>query len=228
MDPDRNASPVNPLPPMVVTLALAIFGIEVVMQLASRGILGGAAGVGWRLEALNRFAFAPQILQQMMELGQYPPDQVMRFVTYPFVHQDFTHVLFVLVFLLALGKMVAEVFHPLAVLVVFFGAAIAGALCYTFLQGSPIALYGGYPSVYGLIGSYTFLLWTGLGAQGQNRMRAFTLIGFLLGIQLIFGVLFGGGNFWVAEMGGFVAGFVLSFVVSPGGFVRVRNRLRQR
>ncbi|WP_102108922.1 rhomboid family intramembrane serine protease [Oceaniglobus roseus] len=228
MHPDRNAPPFNPLPPVVWALALPIFVIELVFQAASAGFVGGAAGVGWRLDALNRFAFAPQILEQMVTLGRYPPDQLLRFLTYPFVHQDFTHMLFVVVFVLALGKMVAELFHPAAVLVVFFGAAVFGALCYTYLQPSPVALFGGYPGVYGLIGAYTFILWTGLGRVGENRMRAFTLIGFLLGIQLIFGLLFGGGNAWVAELGGFVAGFLMSFLVSPGGVARVRARLRQR
>jgi hypothetical protein len=32
----------------------------------------------------------------------------------------------------------------------------------------------------------------------------------------------------VADIMGFVAGFALSFVVSPGGWARVRDKLRQR
>jgi hypothetical protein len=33
---------------------------------------------------------------------------------------------------------------------------------------------------------------------------------------------------WAADLPGFVAGFLLSFLVSPGGFARVRDRIRQR
>ena len=47
------------------------------------------------------------------------------------MHGSFTHALFVVVILLALGKMVGEVFRWWAVLVVFFGAAVVGALAYT-------------------------------------------------------------------------------------------------
>jgi len=54
------------------------------------------------------------------------------------------------------------------------------------------------------------------------------LIGFLMGIQLVFGLLFGGNRDWVADLAGFVAGFGLSFVVSPGGWGRVVDRLRRR
>ena len=89
-------------------------------------------------------------------------------------------------------------------------------------------LIGAYPPVYGLIGAFTFLLWVGLAAQGANKLRAFSMIGFLLGVQLLFGVLFGGGWEWLADIAGFAAGFGLSFVVSPGGWARVVAGLRQR
>ena len=49
-----------------------------------------------------------------------------------------------------------------------------------------------------------------------------------MGIQLLFGLLFGGGWDWVAELAGFFTGFFLSFVVSPGGWARVRQKIRQR
>jgi membrane associated rhomboid family serine protease len=54
------------------------------------------------------------------------------------------------------------------------------------------------------------------------------MILFLLGAQLLFSLLFGGADYWVADLAGFVAGFALSFVVSPGGVSRLTSRLRQR
>ena len=44
----------------------------------------------------------------------------------------------------------------------------------------------------------------------------------------MFGLLFGGGWDWVADLAGFATGFLLSFVVSPGGWARVREKIRQR
>ena len=41
-------------------------------------------------------------------------------------------------------------------------------------------------------------------------------------------LLFGGGWDWVAEVAGFATGFLLSFVVSPGGWGHVMARLRRR
>ncbi|RVT87112.1 rhomboid family intramembrane serine protease [Rhodobacteraceae bacterium CCMM004] len=228
MSSDPDANPFNSLPAAVLILAAIVGGIELVFQAGERGLAGGDAAVGWRLEALNAWAFSPAIWDRMAEIGVWPPRQVVRIVTYAFVHLGFAHVLFVLVFLLALGKMVGEIFGDLAVVAIFAVSGAVGAVAYGTFLDDPMALVGGYPAVYGLIGAYTFILWVGLGAMGQQRARAFTLIAFLLAIQLIFTLLFGGGNTWVADVAGFAAGFLLSFVLSPGGWRRVLERLRQR
>lgn len=225
---DPDASPLNPLPPPVAALALVIIGIELTLAAAARGIIGGAAGIGWRQTALERYAFFGDILDWMISTGSWPIDQVMRFVTYPFVHLAFTHALFVVVFILALGKLLAEVMGTAAFFAIFFGSAIIGALAYGLLLDDPRVLAGGFPAVYGLIGGYTWILWTSLGRVGAPQHRAFTLIGLLLGIQLIFGVLFGSTNEWVAEVAGFVTGFALCFVVGPGGWRRAMEKLRRR
>ena len=228
MQDNLNAAPLNPLPVIVWALALPIIAMEAVLSLGSAGLVGGPEAIGWRLAALERFGFFPDLLRAMIETRQYPADQLIRLVSYPFVHGNFTHALFVLVILLALGKMVGEIFRWWAVLVVFFGAAIAGALVMTAIPPISTPLIGGYPPVYGLIGAFTFLLWVNLAAKGANQYRAFTMIGFLLGIQLLFGVLFGGGWDWVGDLAGFCTGFLLSFVVSPGGWTRVMLKLRNR
>ncbi|MCE8470804.1 rhomboid family intramembrane serine protease, partial [Rhodovulum sulfidophilum] len=199
-----------------------------ILSLGARGLVGGPAAVGWRLQAIRDYGFSGQVFDWMLQSGQFPADQMIRFVTYPFVHASLTHAVFVVVFILALGKMVGEVFRAWAVLLVFFGAAIVGALAYGLLLDTPTPLIGGYPAVYGLIGAFTFLMWVRLAGTGPTQYRAFTLIGVLLGIQLLFGLLFGGGFDWVADLAGFCTGFVLSFVVSPGGWARVRAKIRQR
>jgi membrane associated rhomboid family serine protease len=228
MNRDPNAAPLNPLPAVVWALALPIIAMEVVLNLGARGLIGPPEAVGWRLDALQRFAYSPDLMRQMILEHTWPLDGLMRLATYPFVHFSFTHALFVVVILLAIGKMVGEVFRWWAVLLVFFASAVSGALAYTLVPGLQTPLIGGYPPVYGLIGGFTFLLWVNLAAVGANKYRAFTLIGFLLGIQLLFGVVFGGGWEWVADLTGFATGFFLSFVVSPGGWARVRDKIRQR
>ncbi len=225
---DLNAAPLNPLPPVVWLLALPIIAMEVVLSAAGAGLVGGADGIGWRAQAWERFAFAPDYMRAKMALGDWSGDVLMRPFTYPFVHLNATHAIFVIVFLLALGKMVGEVFRWWAVLLVFFGAGLAGAAAYTAIPSIHAPLIGGYPPVYGLIGAFTFLLWSRLAGTGTSQYRAFTLIGALMAIQLVFSVVFGGGWDWVAELAGFIAGFALSFLVSPGGWGQVLARMRSR
>ena len=144
------------------------------------------------------------------------------------MHLGFTHAAFVIVFLLALGKLVGEVFGNIAVIVLFFACGIFGAVIYAGLVGDDRPLVGGFPSVYGLIGAYTFILWVRLKATGENEFQAFSLIGFLLALQLFFGIFFNVGMDWVAEVAGFIFGFVLTPALVPGAFGRLLDRLRQR
>ena len=217
---------VNPLPPVVVALVLVITGIELAFSLGARGIVGGPEAVGWRLAAIQKYAFSGDILEWMWQTGQWPPEHLRRFLTYPFVHASFTHTLFVCVFVLAMGKMVAEVFGNAAMLAVFVLSGIGGALAYGLLLSEPYPLIGGFPAVYGLIGAFTWLLWRNLSLVGENQSRAFVLIAFLMGAQLLFGLLFGGTNDWVADLAGFGTGFALSFFVAPGGWARIRRGIR--
>ena len=225
---DPDASPLNPLPPPVMALALVITGIELLLAAAARGFVGGQAGIGWRQTALEHYAFYGDVLDAMLARGMFPIEHGARFVTYSFVHFGFTHALFVVVFLLALGKMVAEAMGIAAFFAIFFVSAIVGALVYGLALNDPVPLAGGFPGVYGLIGGFTWMLWTSLGRVGAPQHRAFTLIGVLLGIQLVFGVIFGTTNEWVAEVTGFATGFALSFVVGPGGWRRTLDTLRRR
>lgn len=223
-----NASPMNPLPWIVWALTLPVVAMEIVLALGERGILGGVAGAGWRIQAMERFAYIPDLTRFVVGNGIFPAEAAMRFVSYIFVHGSFTHALFAVVLLLALGKMVGEIFRWWAVLVVFFGAAIIGAAAYTLVPWVRMPLIGAYPGTYGLIGAFTFLLWVRLAGTGSNQYRAFTMIGMLLGIQLLFGLVFGGGVEWVADLAGFATGFLLSFVVSPGGWSATMARIRNR
>lgn len=220
--------PFNPLPKVVIVLAAVILGLEMLFTLGARGIIGGPDAIGWRLAAIENWAFYDRVWDWMLANGRYPTEQMARFVTYPLIHVNFTHALFVVVFVLAMGKLVSEVFGAVAFVAIFVLASVIGAFVYGVALNEAQPLIGGYPGVYGLIGAFTFMLWKDLGAVGQNRLRAFSLIGFLLGIQLIFGLLFGGSKDWLADLSGFFAGFLLSFLLSPGGWAKLLSRLRQR
>ena len=220
--------PFNPLPKTVVALAAVILGIEVLFTLATQGYIGGPDAIGWRLNAVRDWAFADVIWEWMIRNGRYPPEHLVRFVSYTLIHTSFVHALFVIVFILALGKLVSEVFGGVRMLVIFFASAALAAVIYGIVLDAEAPLVGGYPGVYGLIGGYTFVLWINLAAAGENQARAFTLIGIFLGLQLLFAVFFNGPSDWLADLAGFVVGFLLSFVLVPGGWQRILARMRDR
>lgn len=229
MDQDPNAPPLNPLPPIVWLLALPPILVEVAIQLQSAGLLAVGDALGLRQGLYQQVMLLPELLRLQWETGGHPADQLHRLVSYPLVHGSFTDALFAVVLFLALGKAVGEVLRWWAVVVVVIGATVAGGLAYGLLvPGLKTPLVGAYPAVYGLIGAFTCLIFINLARVGANKYRAFSLIGFLLAAQLLFGVLFGGSWAWVAEIAGFAAGFLLTFAVIPGGFQRLLDQIRQR
>ncbi len=228
MSDQPNTPAVNPLPPVVAALFLVLLGIEIVFFLANRGIIGGPESIGWRNAAIQTYAFSDRVFDWMRETGRWPAEHVIRFFSYPFIHVSFTHALFAGVILLAMGKMVAEVFGQLTFLLIFVLSGAFGALAYGLMLNDPIWLTGAYPSVYGLIGGFTYILWRSLSSVGANQARAFTLITFLMGFQLLFGLLFGTDNTWVADLSGFATGFVMSIVLAPGGWSDLMTRIRRR
>jgi len=225
---DYKTFPLNPLPASVWVLVTAIAGVEAVLQLGWAGLIGGPDAIGWRLEAVQRLAFTGAHLDWMLETRRFPPEHLLRLLAFPFVHASLIHALFVVVFLLALGKFVADNLRGWTVLVIFLCASIVGALVWGLVFGSAHALLGGYPGVFGLVGAFTFVLWTDPAGKGTNRPRAFILIAALLVVRLIAGLWSGHGSEWLADLAGFATGFALSFLVSPGGWRKIVGKLRVR
>lgn len=224
----RDPPPVNPIAPVVVALFLLILGIECIFSLAEAGYVGGPTAIGWRLDVLQDYAFSARVFDWMMENNRWPPEQVVRMFTYPFLHGGFLHAAISGVMILALGKLVGDAYGTLAAIVLFFVPSALGAVTFALMTDSPVPLIGSYPAVYGYVGAYTFLLWVRLGVMGEQQIRAFTLIGFLLGIQLLFAILYGTGPDWIADVAGFIIGLVLAPVLAPGGWRRLLDKLRQR
>ena len=226
--PMDNEPAVNPIPPVVIVLCLIVVLVELVLSAAAAGMIGGPQGLGWRINAMQDYAFFPAVLDRVISVGDYSMNVMKRFVTYGFVHASFTQALFAAALLLALGKFVGDVFSAGAVLLVVFGSMIFGAVVFGLIAEGNTPLLGIYPAVYGLIGAYTYLIWLRLGASGQSQLKAFRLIGFLLGLQLVFGLLFGTSPVWIAEISGFVFGFSVSTIAAPGGWTALVTKLRER
>lgn len=137
-DAGRKVSPLNPVPWVVWALVLPIVALEVVLSAGEAGLVGGPNAIGWRSAAVQEMAYSPVFMRAMVEAHQYPLNGMWRLVSYPFVHLSVNHLLFVAVFLLALGKFVGEAFRWWAVLAIFvLSGAVGGAGLYRRAADDP-------------------------------------------------------------------------------------------
>lgn len=222
----HDASPINPLPPVVVAIALAIVGIELVFQAGARGYLGGPEAVGWRITIIQDYGFFDPVFEVMRRNGELSFDGLKRFLTYAFVHEGGHQAIFAAVLALALGNYVSGLFSPVAVAAAFLISAAGGAFAYGLLLDPRQPLLGAFPGIYGMMGLYSWMLWVAADELGQNRWTAFRLVGFLIAIQCAFLVFGGGYERIVSDLGGFATGFLLATPLAPGGLKRLRAHLR--
>lgn len=220
-NPDHNVSPFHALPGAVVVLFCAMIGVELFFQAAESGFIGGAEAISWRLEYSKKFGFFDPAFDWMRDNKIFVMHYFLQIFTYSFIHLDFVHVMFVGVFILALGKFTVQVMNQFFVLLIFFVSAACGALGYSWIFDENILLLGGYPGVYGLIGSFTWITFSGLSKQGKSGFPAFRLICFFMIIQIGWKIVMGGSNQWFAELIGFCVGFALAMVLSQGSKQRI-------
>ncbi len=221
---NRNQSPFNALPPVVTAMAVVIGGIEVLFWLGGAGLLPNMAES--RNFAIQDWSYFDPLWDRMIEHGEFSPRIAARSLSYALIHESPLHTGLALAFFLGFGNAVGRQFDAAAMLALFFGSTLAGALAYG-LTNADAPLLGGYPGVFGLIGSYVFLLMAGNEIRGRRGRMALTLVSMMLGLQMLSWFLTGRLD-WVADLAGFLAGFLLSFVVRPGGWRRLAAMIRRR
>ncbi|MEM7440876.1 MAG: rhomboid family intramembrane serine protease [Pseudomonadota bacterium] len=212
--PNADAPPFNPLPPLVIAIAVVMGAIEAAFQLGEAGLIGGPNAAAWRQEIAYRFGFFNAVAHQMYGLQSFPPDQVMRFVTYPFFHRDVTEALFSVVFVLAIGKWVGERTHWVNLLVTFVASSALTALVASLVFSVDYLLLGAWAPICGWIGAMTWLLVLHARAVGEPPRQAFGLVAALGVFQLVFWALFGATGLFEWAVG-FVSGFAIFAFLQP-------------
>jgi membrane associated rhomboid family serine protease len=146
-------------------------------------------------------------------------DRALPFVTYIFLHANFTHLLLNCVWLLAFGPVVARRFGAPLFLVFFLLCGIAGAVVHLALNwGGEAPVIGASAAVSGLMGASFRMI--GISSSDRHlepilspRILLWTAIWVLLNV--LAGLTgFGAGRFelvaWQAHLGGYAAGLLLA------------------
>lgn len=226
---DLNASPLNPLPGGVWLLAGALLLVEAAMLAGGAGLIGGPAAIGWRIAAIEDYAFSSAVQNWMIDTWRFPLHHLLRYVSYLFVHAGPTHLLFALIFVLAMGKMVGERFGSMRFVLVAILPTIPAAMIFGLFTADSANgwLLGAMPMAFSLIGAFTWLRWKEAGDDRDKRLRAFSLIGVLIVARIAFGMFGEIGMFWIAELLSFAFGALFSALfLAPGSWSAVRARLR--
>jgi membrane associated rhomboid family serine protease len=176
---------------------------------------------------LNNYAFIPlRYAPDALEPGSLL-DRAVPFVSYVFIHADWTHLAINCFWLLAFGTVVARRFRPLLFLVFFLVCGAAAAAVHLALNWqSPAAVIGASGGISGLMAAgIRMLAIPGLGmSQPLTRLAplrspqvlAFSI--FWVAVNLVFGAtglaLVGEENSiaWGAHLGGYFFGL---FLVAP-------------
>jgi len=149
-------------------------------------------------------------------LGQLVP-----FITYMFLHADFTHVGINSLWLLVFGPIVARRLGTLRFLLFFLLCGVAAALVHlTVYWGSPMQVVGASGAVSGLMAAGMRILYGRLygGADGLAPIFSKPILGFSavwIIANVVSGILRIGVSddltliAWVAHLGGFFAGLIL-------------------
>ena len=180
-----------------------------------------------RIALMRQFAFMPEGFGRAMSAGLWISELFWRMLTYPFVHGSLMQGVFASVFILAMGKFVGEVLGNIAVVAIFFASAIFAALGFAMFTSSGFPLFGGFPAAYGLIGAFTFVLFSRSQGILTQQLMAFRLLGILMVINIAFAMMQSGPPLWVAELFGAISGFISAMIIHPGGVKIIINKIRR-
>lgn len=214
----RSSGPIFNAPWVVVATIAVLVAIHLALDLA---------GEDWQIWSLYAFSFVPSRFQGSIT-GMIEGSQYWSLVTYAFLHADWMHVGFNSLWLLIFGTPVARVLGAVRYAVIFFVAAIGGALVMLVVHwGQFVITVGASASVSGLLAAAIPIMygdrWRGpltIPELLHNRralifMVLWLVVTLLPSVQNIPGFAEGPQIAWEAHLGGFVSGLLAYALILP-------------
>lgn len=139
-------------------LILPLIKTKAILLTAHANLINGKANISWQMLAMQHYKFSGTLIEHILKTRQFTVPHIWQILNYPLVHLATLQTLFIIVLLAALAKAVGAVFHGLAMLAIALAASAEKALIYGALFPKPYWLMGGYPAVFGMLETYTFIL----------------------------------------------------------------------
>lgn len=201
--PDRHAP--------VVLWILALCALpEVALTLAETPLFGMQ---GLRRTAILHGAFWPGLLGGWEPV--FPGQTALMFFSYAFLHGGFMHLLFNMLIVLHLGREAVARLGQRGFVLLYLLTAAGGATGFALLSASPGPMVGASGAVFGLFGATQFWDLQRRRAAGTTLRPVWQMMAGLILMNVVLLVMVGGILAWQAHLGGYVAGFVISWAVTP-------------
>jgi len=189
-----------------------------------------AGGQNWLIESARVFAFIPA--RYVMANNTVPGSEVWSFLTYAFLHADWTHLLFNCLWLLVFGTPVARYLGPARFLGLSAVATVCGAVASLALHwGEPVIVIGASAAVSGLLAAAIPIMFAHRVPGGMRPLmpgelltnrNALMLVAVFLVVTLFSGAsgwtgngfMTEGGIAWEAHLGGFLGGLASFYVLA--------------
>ena len=155
-------------------------------------------------------------------LGYYPLPEPLTLITYQFLHAGWMHLISNMLFLWVFADNVEDAYGHVAFVMLYLLSGVVAGLAHVLLApNSAEPLIGASGAVAGVIGAYVVLypkarVWVLLLMRIPIRIGAAWVLGGWFVLQLVSFVYAredGGGVAWLAHIGGFVAGFGITWAI---------------
>lgn len=208
--PDRHA-------PVVLWIVALCALPEVAMTLVETPLFGFT---DLRRAAVIHGAFWPGLLREWDPV--YPGQTAAMFFTYAFLHSGLMHLLFNMLIVVHLGREAVARLGQRGFVLLYMLTAAGGAAGFALLSSSPGPMVGASGAVFGLFGATQFWDLQRRRASGAPLAPFWKMMFGLVLMNVLLWIMVGGLLAWQAHLGGYVAGFLLAWLVTP----TLRHRFR--
>lgn len=197
-----------------------IWVIFVLCLLPELAFMGNDAGFwgqpGWRQFVYQNGAFWPGLLDNWR--ANYPGQKYAMFLTYGFLHAGPSHFILNMLTLFALAPPLLAWLGARRFLWVWVLSTLGGAIAFGLLSNGPRPMVGASGALFGLAGAMLQHEMAAMLERGTDRLKAARLMAWPITVLILLNLISywatGGLLAWQTHLGGFLAGWATSAVLT--------------
>ncbi len=194
----------------ILLLALSYVGVEAILVLGAEGALGIPR---LRATAINFGAFYPGVISEGVQ--NYPGQAWVMFATYGFLHAGILHLLINTLTLFGLAPAVIDRVGAFKFLLLYGGSQIGGGLGALGLGATWVPVVGASGALFGLAGAIVAWEYADRFTAQDRLWPVVRAVLILIAMNVALWWVLSGRLAWETHLGGFVAGWILAFIIDP-------------